>query len=67
MIINGQFLQWIVNNLRWMSLLLFTHKTARKNGQPVSVIDAMTPDGRTFRFDSSSNNLSGFREPRNDK
>ena len=21
MIINGQFLQWIVNNLRWMSLL----------------------------------------------
>lgn len=42
---------------------LFINKTAKKDGVSVPVLDAMSPDGRVFRFDASINNLSGFREP----
>ena len=41
----------------------FINKTARKDGVSVPVLDAISPDGRAFRFDASINNLSGFREP----
>ena len=41
MIINGQFLQWIVNNLRWMSLLLSRNKKPEQRGKIGAVADAL--------------------------
>ncbi len=61
--VQNQEAQDIVDDILTTPGTQFINKTARKNGQPVSVIDAVAPDGRTFRFDSSRNNLSGFREP----
>lgn len=61
--VQNQEAQDIVDDILTTPGTQFINKTVRKNGQPVSVIDAVAPDGRTFRFDSSRNNLSGFREP----
>ncbi|MEN3931785.1 hemagglutinin repeat-containing protein [Microvirga sp. W0021] len=41
----------------------FIRRTIIENGQRVTVIDVISVDGRTLRFNSTGRNLIGFREP----